>query len=214
MAAKKAQTSKSKGEAKGGGKAYEIATSHKRPEGYTPRYKHLYEEQIRPALIEELQLENVMQAPRLEKIVLNMGVGEGARDEKVIQVAENDLALIAGQRPRRTRAKLSVAAFKLRKGMPVGCCVTLRGIRMYEFLERLIQVAIPRVRDFRGLSPRGFDGRGNYNFGVREHRIFTEVDTSDRTHVFGMDIALVTTSSDTNGSRRLLDHFGMPFREG
>ena len=135
-----------------------------------------------------------MQVPRLKKIVLNMGVGEGSRDEKVLQVAEVDLTAIAGQKPKRTRAKVSVSAFKLREGMPVGCCVTLRGAYMYEFLERLIGVAIPRIRDFRGLSPRAFDGRGNYNFGIREHQIFTEVDPNNRVHNFGMNITMVTTA--------------------
>ncbi|MCL5271601.1 MAG: 50S ribosomal protein L5 [bacterium] len=188
--------------------------SEKKPkEAYVPMFKRRYEEQIRPALKTELGLKNVMQIPRLKKIVLNMGVGEGARDEKVLVQAESDLSAISGQKPKRTRAKISVSAFKLREGMPVGCCVTLRGNIMYEFLERLINVAIPRVRDFRGLPPRAFDGKGNYNFGIREHQIFTEVDTANRTTNFGMNITVVTTALDDSQCRALLKHFGMPFRE-
>jgi large subunit ribosomal protein L5 len=183
------------------------------PPDYKPRLMQLYRERIRDELRQELGLKNIMQVPRLSKIVLNMGVGEGARDEKVLVAAEQDLALISGQKPQRNRAKLSVAAFKLRKGMPVGCSVTLRGWRMYEFLERLISVAIPRIRDFRGLSPRAFDTHGNYSFGIREHQIFTEVDTANRVHTFGMDITLVTTAPNKDQGRSLLAKFGMPFRE-
>lgn len=183
------------------------------PPDYVPRFKALYEGEYRPALKDELGLANIMQVPRMEKIVLNMGVGEGSRDEKVLIAAENDLTLIAGQKPKRTRARLSVAAFKLRAGMPVGCCVTLRGRRMYEFLERMVCVAIPRIRDFRGLSPKSFDGQGNYNFGIREHQIFTEVDTGDRDQTFGMNITLVTTAENNEQCRALLRKFGMPLRE-
>lgn len=173
-----------------------------------------YNEQIRSALMTELGLENIMQVPKLKKIVLNMGVGEGSRDEKILVQAEQDLAVISGQKPRRTRAKLSVAAFKLRQGMPVGCCVTLRGPIMYEFLERMICVAIPRIRDFRGLPPRAFDGHGNYNFGIKEHQIFTEVDpTIVRAQNFGMNITLTTSAENDAHCRALLKHFGMPLRE-
>lgn len=180
----------------------------------TPTMLKRYNEQIRPALLQELGLSNVMQVPKLKKIVLNMGVGEGARDEKVLVQAEQDLSIISGQKPKRTRAKLSVAAFKLRQGMPVGCCVTLRGPIMYEFLERMICVAIPRIRDFRGLPPRSFDGQGNYNFGIKEHLIFTEVDpTVVRAQNFGMNITLTTTAETNEHCRALLKHFGMPLRE-
>ncbi len=182
--------------------------------GYKPNYRRLYEDQVRKALQEELGLENVMQVPRLKKIVLNMGVGEGSRDEKVLIAAEKDLTAISGQKPKRTRAKLSVAAFKVREGMPVGCMVTLRGNYMYEFLERMINVAIPRIRDFRGLSPRGFDHNGNYNFGIKEHQIFKEVDTSGGLiTTYGMNITLVTSAADDRGCRGLLKHFGMPLQE-
>jgi large subunit ribosomal protein L5 len=180
---------------------------------YKPALQARYDEQIRMALKSELALENVMQVPRIEKIVLNMGVGEGSRDEKILVQAEADLAAIAGQKPRRNRAKISVAAFKLRQGMPIGCSVTLRGAQMYEFLERLINVAIPRIRDFRGLPPRAFDGRGNYNFGIREHQIFTEVDTGHRETTYGMNITLVTSAKSDEHCKALLKHFGMPLRE-
>ena len=182
--------------------------------GYKPNYRRLYEDRVRSALQEELGLKNVMQVPRLKKIVLNMGVGEGSRDEKVLITAEKDLTAISGQKPKRTRAKLSVAAFKLREGMPVGCMVTLRGNYMYEFLERMINVAIPRIRDFRGLSPRCFDHNGNYNFGIKEHQIFKEVDTSGGLIAnYGMNITLVTSAADDRGCRGLLKHFGMPLQE-
>jgi large subunit ribosomal protein L5 len=181
---------------------------------YKPALQTRYTEQIREALKSELSLSNIMEVPRLRKIVLNMGVGEGTRDEKILVQAEADLAAIAGQKPKRTKAKVSVANFKLRQGMPIGCCVTLRGAQMYEFLERLINVAIPRIRDFRGLSPRAFDGRGNYNFGIREHQIFTEVDPAvARTQSFGMNITMVTSAKDDAQCRALLKRFGVPFRE-
>ncbi len=182
------------------------------PADYRPRLYDMYLSQWRDELKEELGLQNIMQVPRLKKIVLNMGVGEGTRDEKLLVMAEEDLALITGQKPRRNRARISVASFKLRQGMPVGTSVTLRGWRMYEFLERLIHVAIPRIRDFRGLGTRSFDGRGSYSFGIREHQIFTEIETGSRPQTFGMDVTLVTSGTD-EGCRRLLKKFGMPFRE-
>jgi large subunit ribosomal protein L5 len=178
-----------------------------------PRYLAEYEQRIRPALIEELKLSNIMQAPRLLKIALNMGIGEGSRDEKVLQAAEADLTLISGQKPRRNRARISVANFKLRKGMPIGCSVTLRGRYMYEFLERLINVAIPRIRDFRGLPNRSFDRLGNYSFGIREHHIFTEVDHQHGAANFGLDVTLVTTAPNEEQCRLLLKLFGMPLRD-
>jgi large subunit ribosomal protein L5 len=180
-----------------------------------PRYMQDYVQRIRPALMQDLGLSNVMQAPRLTKIVVNMGVGEGARDEKVLQAAEADLTMIVGQKPRRNRSRLAVANFKLRKGQPVGCSVTLRGRRMYEFLERLINVAIPRIRDFRGLPNKSFDKQGNYSFGIREQYIFTEVERKGQgtEAVFGMDVTLVTTAKDHEQCRVLLKKFGMPLRE-
>jgi large subunit ribosomal protein L5 len=178
-----------------------------------PRYLAEYEERIRPALFQELGLKSSMQVPRLVKIVLNMGVGEGSRDEKVLAAAEADLTMIAGQKPRRNRSRVAIANFKLRQGMPVGCSVTLRGRRMYEFLERLINVAIPRIRDFRGLPNRSFDKGGNYSFGIREHHIFTEVEHQAGAVNFGMDVTMVTTAGDEETCKLLLKHFGMPLRE-
>lgn len=182
--------------------------------GYTPKYLTMYQDQIREALKTDLGLDNIMQVPRLKKIVLNMGIGEATRDEKILVSAEGDMAMISGQKPRRTLSKKSVAAFKIRDNMPLGCMVTLRGPRMYEFLERLINVAIPRIRDFRGLPPKGFDGRGNYNFGIREHTIFTEVDTSQGLpNTLGMNLTFVTSAETNEQSYQLLKKFGMPFRE-
>lgn len=183
------------------------------PADYRPRLYGQYLGQFRGELKAEMGLGNVMQVPRLEKIVLNMGVGEGSRDEKILVMAEEDLAKIAGQKPRRNKSRIAVAAFKLRKGMPVGTTVTLRGWRMYEFLERLINVAIPRIRDFRGLPPKSFDGHGNYSFGIREHVIFTEIEADSRPQTFGMDVTFVTSAEDNEGCRRLLRKFGMPLRE-
>ena len=205
--AKKQDSAKQPEAAKGAG------TSAPLDPNYKPALLTRYNEQIRVGLKDELGLGNIMEVPKLRKIVLNMGVGEGSRDEKILIQAEADLTAIAGQKPKRTKAKISVANFKLRQGMPVGCCVTLRGPFMYEFLERLINVAIPRIRDFRGLSPRAFDGKGNYNFGIKEHQIFTEVDTDARTQTFGMNITMVTTAQNDLHCRALLKRFGMPFRE-
>ena len=142
------------------------------------RLQERFNNELRGQIMQKLGLKNRMEVPRITKITLNMGVGEGSRDAKMITRAEEDLALISGQKPKRTKARLSVAAFKLREGMAVGCCVTLRGRHMYDFLERLISIAIPRIRDFRGMRPKSFDGRGNYNFGIREHLIFLELDLS------------------------------------
>jgi large subunit ribosomal protein L5 len=207
MAKKSSDAKKDKG-SKGAEKSPAVVDPN-----YRPRLLTLYKEEIRAALKEELSLGNVMQVPRIKKIVLNMGVGEGSRDVKVLEKAEEELKAISGQKPKRTLAKLSVAAFKVRKDMPVGCCVTLRGRLMFEFLERLIYVAIPRIRDFRGLSPRVFDGQGNYNFGIREHVIFTEVDHGDITQPVGMNITIVTDAADNAQGLALLKHFGMPFRD-
>lgn len=179
---------------------------------YIPKLKKLYREQIVSALHEQFKYANVMQVPRLSKIVVNMGVGEGARDIKVLTRAEEDLTMITGQKPKRTRASVSVAAFKVREDMPVGCCVTLRGHYMFEFLERLIAVAIPRIRDFRGLPAKAFDGRGNYNFGIREHQIFLELDFMRDIMPFGMNVTMVTTAKTDEECRALLAAFGLPIR--
>ena len=179
---------------------------------YIPKLKKLYREQIVSALHEQFKYANIMQVPRLSKIVVNMGVGEGARDIKVLTRAEEDLTLITGQKPKRTRASVSVAAFKVREDMPVGCCVTMRGQYMFEFLERLIAVAIPRIRDFRGLPAKAFDGRGNYNFGIREHQIFLELDFMRDIMPFGMNVTMVTTAKTDDECRALLAAFGLPIR--
>ena len=178
----------------------------------TPRFKERYRDSVHEQLGKELGLGNPMTVPRLEKIVVNMGVGDAVGDAKQITGAMDDLATITGQKPRLNRARRSIAGFKLRAGNPVGCSVTLRGDRAWEFLDRLITVAIPRVRDFRGLNPASFDGRGNYSFGVTEQLIFPEIDYDRVTAIRGMDITICTTSTDDRGARALLDAFGFPFR--
>lgn len=180
--------------------------------GYVPRLLEIYRKEIRPAMMKELGYKTPMAVPRLVKIVLNMGVGEATQDPKELEAACDELALISGQRPRINRAKHSISAFRLRKGVAVGATVTLRGNRMYEFLDRLINIAIPRIRDFRGLSTASFDGRGNYNLGIKEHTIFTELDLSKVTKIRGLDIAIVTTARDDEECKELLSRFGMPFR--
>jgi large subunit ribosomal protein L5 len=176
------------------------------------RLKEKYQKEIRPALGKELGLENLMAVPRLEKIVLNMGLGEATQNVKIMDPLVADLAAVAGQKPVTTRAKKSIAAFKLREGMPIGAMVTLRGEKMYEFLDRLIAVALPRMRDFRGLSTKSFDGRGNYTLGMRDQLIFPEVDYARVEKLKGMNVTIVTTAKDDNEARALLRHFGMPFR--
>jgi large subunit ribosomal protein L5 len=179
------------------------------------RLKDRYFEEIRPALIERFGYSTPMQAPRLEKITLNMGVGEAKQDSKMLDAAQVELATIAGQKPNVRRAKKSVAAFKLREGMPVGLTVTLRGVRAYEFLDRLVSIAIPRIRDFRGLNPRSFDGRGNYSMGVREQVIFPEIDYDSVDQVRGLDVTLTTSAETDAEAFALLDALGMPFaRDG
>lgn len=179
-----------------------------------PRLQERYVKEIIPALREKFSYKNIMQVPKLVKIVVNMGVGEASRDIKELDAAEVELAWITGQKARKTRAGVSVSAFKIREGMPVGCFVTLRGARMYEFLDRLINVAIPRIRDFRGLPPRAFDGRGNHSMGVREHTIFLELDQNKVPRVRGMNITTVTTAKSDAEAKELLKLFGMPFRAG
>ena len=180
----------------------------------TPRLKEEYKTRVIPQLEKELEITNINHVPRFEKIVVNMGVGAAVSDSKQIDAAVNDLRTITGQQPKICRAKKSIANFKIRAGMPIGCMVTLRGDRMWEFFDRLISTAIPRIRDFRGLSPKSFDGRGNYSFGVTEQMIFPEIeyDKVDRTR--GMDITIVTSSdTDDKGAKALLDAFGFPFME-
>ena len=177
------------------------------------RLRELYSAELRGALQEELGLANVMQVPRLEKIVVNMGVGDAAQQAKLLDGAVSDLEAITGQKPIITRARTSISNFKLREGQAIGAKVTLRGDRMYEFLDRLITLAIPRIRDFRGLNPRSFDGHGNYTFGVTEQLIFPEIDYDRIDRTRGMDITIVTSASDDAGGRALLVAFGFPFRK-
>ena len=176
-----------------------------------PRLKQRYETELRPALQQELGLGNVMQVPRLEKIVLNCGVGQAVVQQSLLDGAVADLAVITGQKPVVTRAKKSIAGFKLRDGMTVGCKVTLRRDRMYEFLDRLVTIALPRVRDFRGVSPKSFDGRGNYAMGLREQIVFPEIDYDKIDEVRGMDIVIVTTAKTDAEAKALLKGFDMPF---
>jgi large subunit ribosomal protein L5 len=178
-----------------------------------PRLKTRYREEIVPALREEFAIANVMQVPGLVKIVVNIGVGEAARDSKLIEGAIRDLTVITGQKPMVTKARKSIAQFKLREGMPIGAHVTLRGDRMWEFLDRLLSLALPRIRDFRGLSPRQFDGQGNYTFGLTEQVMFHEVDQDKVDRQRGMDITIVTTATNDDEGRALLRQLGFPFKE-
>ncbi|SES89599.1 50S ribosomal protein L5 [Anaerobranca gottschalkii] len=176
------------------------------------RLKEVYQKEIVPALMDKFGYKSVMQVPRIEKIVINMGVGEAKDNPKALEGAVNDLAAITGQKPVVTKAKKAIAGFKIREGMPIGAKVTLRGERMYEFLDRLLNVALPRVRDFRGVSPTAFDGRGNYTLGVKEQLIFPEIDYDKVDKVRGMDIVFVTTAKTDEEAREMLRAFGMPFR--
>jgi len=176
------------------------------------RLKEKYQKDVVPALLERFGYQSVMQVPKLEKIVLNMGVGEAAQDAKLLDGAMEDLMAISGQRPAITRAKKSIAAFKIRTGMPVGCKVTLRGQRMYDFLDKLINVGLPRIRDFRGVSPKGFDGRGNYSLGLREQLIFPEIKYDKVDKIRGLDVVIVTTAKTDEEAHALLSELGMPFR--
>jgi large subunit ribosomal protein L5 len=178
-----------------------------------PRLKARYREEIVPALRSEFDIANIMQVPGLTKIVVNMGVGEAARDSKLIEGAIRDLTAITGQKPAVTKARKSIAQFKLREGMPIGAHVTLRGDRMWEFLDRLLSLALPRIRDFRGLSPQQFDGRGNYTFGLTEQVMFHEIDQDKVDRSRGMDITVVTTATNDDQGRALLKQLGFPFKE-
>ena len=175
-----------------------------------PNVRRLYEEKAVPELMKKFGYKNIMQVPRFEKIVVNMGVGEAQQDAKILEAAVKDMTSITGQAPVVSRARKSIAGFKLREGVPVGCFVTLRGERMWEFFDRLVNVAVPRIRDFRGLSPKSFDGRGNYSFGVREQIIFPEIDYDKILKIMGMDITIVTSAGTDEEARELITLLGMP----
>jgi large subunit ribosomal protein L5 len=179
--------------------------------GYTPRLKQMYREEIISTLTEKFEYKTVMRVPKLKKIVLNQGLGEAVADKKLIDNAAEELSKIAGQKAITTLSKKDISNFKLRKGMPIGTKVTLRGDRMYEFLDRLIAVAMPRTRDFRGINPKGFDGRGNFNLGIKEHIIFPEIDIDKVNRILGMDITFVTSAGTDEEGKALLDAFGFPF---
>jgi large subunit ribosomal protein L5 len=180
-------------------------------DAYIPRLKQKYKDEISPKMIEAFGYKNPFEVPRLEKIVLNMGVGEAVADKKKLDAAAADLAMIAGQKPVLTKAKKSIAGFKIRDGMPIGAKVTLRQTRMYEFLDRLLTIALPRVRDFRGLNPKSFDGRGNFAMGLKEHIVFPEINYDKVEAVWGMDIVVCTTARSDDEARELLRHFQFPF---
>jgi large subunit ribosomal protein L5 len=184
---------------------------HAREAGYVPRFKKRYNDSIRPALMQKFGYKNAMQVPKLSKVVLNIGAGEAASDGKKIQQAVNDLTAIAGQKAVQTRAKKAIATFKIRKDLPIGAKVTLRGDVMYEFVDRLITMALPRVRDFRGVNPKSFDGRGNYAMGMKEHVVFLEIDYDKTETVWGMDIVFNTTAKTDAEARALLEGFQFPF---
>jgi len=180
---------------------------------YTPRMRKLYDEVVREKILAEFGYKNAMEVPRIDKVVLNMGVGESTADSKKAGRAAEDLSLIAGQKAVITRARNSIAAFKVREGMPLGAKVTLRKGQMYEFLDRLINIALPRVRDFRGLNPKSFDGRGNYAMGIKEHIVFPEIDYDKVDQIWGMDIIVCTTAKSDDEARALLREFNFPFRQ-
>jgi large subunit ribosomal protein L5 len=205
-----------KGQPRKGGDQPSAPAAQTRPKGtgeVPARLKEVFTKTVIPALMKERGYTNVFQVPRLDKIVVNMGVGEGRDNAKILDFATADLRAIAGQRPVVTRAKKSIANFKLREGVPIGAKVTLRGARMYEFLDRLVNVALPRVRDFKGVPPKGFDGRGNYALGLREQLIFPEIVYDKIDKVRGMDVIVVTTARTDEEAKALLTHLGMPFRE-
>ena len=183
------------------------------PKDYLPRLRKHYDEVVRPALIAEVGYKTALEVPTIEKIVLNMGVGDAVNDTKKVTTAAADLALIAGQKPVITRARKAISSFKVRENMPIGAKVTLRSIRMYEFLDRLVTVALPRIRDFRGLSPKSFDGRGNFAMGIKEHLVFPEIDYDKVESVLGMDIIVCTTAKTDDEARALLRAFNFPFRQ-
>jgi large subunit ribosomal protein L5 len=189
-----------------------MATKTKTENGYVARLKRTYEDDVRPTLKEQFEFSSIMQAPRIEKITVNMGVGEAKTNARALDSAVEELTTITGQRAQITRAKRSIAGFKIREGMPIGAKVTLRGVRMYEFLDRLVSIALPRIRDFRGLSPRSFDGRGNYSIGIREQIIFPEINYDDVQEVRGLDVVITTSASTDEEGLALLRGLGLPFR--
>ena len=213
-AEKPAEAKVAKGKGKqAGGEAAAAGPAAAVPKDYVARLKKLYRDEIVPKLLKEFGYKNAMQVPRLDKIVLNMGVGEAVNDTKKVASAAVDLALIAGQKPIVTRARKAISTFKVRENMPIGAKVTLRQTRMYEFLDRLVTVALPRVRDFRGLDPKSFDGRGNYALGIKEHIIFPEIDYDKAESMLGMDIVVCTTARTDAEARALLSAFNFPFRQ-
>lgn len=183
------------------------------PAGYTPRMRKHYDEVVRPQLVKEFGYKNAQEVPKIEKIVVNMGVGEAVNDTKKVTAAASDLALISGQKPIITRARKAISTFKVRENMPIGAKVTLRKQRMYEFLDRLVTVALPRVRDFRGLNPKSFDGRGNFALGIKEHIVFPEIDYDKTESIIGMDVIVCTTAKTDDEARALLRAFNFPFRQ-
>ena len=193
--------------------AGEAKAPKQREERVTPRLRTHFDEVVRKKLTEEFSYQNPMQVPVIEKIVINMGIGEGVNDRKKVETAANDLALISGQKAVITKARKSIATFKLRDGQAIGCKVTLRKARMYEFLDRLVNIALPRVRDFRGLSPKSFDGGGNYTIGIKEHIIFPEIDYDKAVDIWGMDITVCTSAKSDAEARALLNAFNFPFRQ-
>ncbi len=213
---KKGQQGKGGGKARPGKSAKAAPTgeprSFARPKDYKPRMKTHYEAVVRKAMSDKFAYKNPMQVPRLEKIVLNMGIGEAVADRKKVENAASDLAMISGQRPVVTRARKSIATYKVREGMALGAKVTLRGDRMYEFLDRLVTIALPRVKDFRGLSPKSFDGRGNYAMGLKEHIVFPEIDYDKVDEIWGMDVIVCTSAANDDEARELLRQFNFPFR--
>jgi large subunit ribosomal protein L5 len=203
-----------KGKAEPGGKKAAAEKVARAPEvRVTPRLRTYYNEVVRPKLSEQFGYTNQMQVPAVSKIVINMGIGEGVADRKKVESAAADLAQIAGQKAVITKSRKSIATYKLREGQPIGCKVTLRKARMYEFLDRLVNIALPRVRDFRGLNPRSFDGRGNYSLGIKEHIVFPEIDYDKAAEIWGMDITVCTTARTDDEARELLKAFNFPFRQ-
>ena len=218
MADAKTEKAKGKGDKPARGEApapSQIATAESMvvPKDYLPRLRKHYDEVVRPAMIKEFNYKNPLEVPTIEKIVINMGVGDAVNDTKKVTNAAADLALISGQKPVVTRARKAISTFKLRENMPIGAKVTLRRTRMYEFLDRLVTIALPRVRDFRGLNPKSFDGRGNFALGLKEHLIFPEIDYDKADQVVGMDIIVCTTAKTDDEARALLRAFNFPFRQ-
>jgi large subunit ribosomal protein L5 len=212
MADEKKQAKSGGGKA-AGGLSGPVAAERPRGPKQKPRLATHYSDRVRPELVKKFRYSSVMQAPRFEKIVINMGVGDAIQDQKLLDSALNELALIAGQKPAVRRSKKSISNFKLRQGVAIGCAVTLRGARMYEFYDRLINVAVPRIRDFRGLNPRSFDGRGNYTIGLTEQIIFPEINYDKVQKIRGMDVTIVTTARNDEEGRELLRLMQMPFRQ-